>query len=139
MQRWLPPQRPQKLRAFGCPREGFHLALPLFLLAALQSAGSYARRRQIDPWPLPAAHHNGRSMVEQRFETGDIVRLTTGGPPMVVRSVSGDTAYCQWYAGVDLHQGTFLFSSLRDINHERRTPLAPMPSAGVAALRPATP
>lgn len=39
---------------------------------------------------------------------------------MVVRAVSGDTAYCQWYAGVDLHQGTFLFSSLRDISNESR-------------------
>ena len=57
---------------------------------------------------------------------------------MVVRSASGDTAYCQWYAGVDLHQGTFLFSSLRDINHERRTPLAPMPSVGIAPLRTST-
>ena len=63
-------------------------------------------------------------MVEETFETGDIVRLKAGGPPMVVRSVSGDTAYCQWYAGVDLHQGTFLFSSLRDIGRERRAPMA---------------
>jgi len=39
---------------------------------------------------------------------------------MVVRSVGGDTAYCQWYAGVDLHQGTFLFTSLRDIGSEMR-------------------
>ena len=39
---------------------------------------------------------------------------------MVVRSVGGDTAYCQWYAGVDVHQGTFLFSSLRCIGSERR-------------------
>lgn len=58
---------------------------------------------------------------------------------MVVRSASGDTAYCQWYAGVDLHQGTFLFSSLRDINHERRTPLAPLASADVTPLRSAAP
>lgn len=78
-------------------------------------------------------------MVEETFETGDIVRLKAGGPPMVVRSVSGDTAYCQWYAGVDLHQGTFLFSSLRDINHERRTPLAPQPAVGVPARRSAAP
>ena len=78
-------------------------------------------------------------MAQEHFETGDIVRLKAGGPPMVVRSASGDTAYCQWYAGVDLHQGTFLFSSLRDINHERRTPLAPMPSAGIAPLRTSTP
>lgn len=57
---------------------------------------------------------------EEQFEAGAVVRLRNGGPPMVVRAVSGDTAYCQWYAGVDLHQGTFLFSSLRDISHERR-------------------
>jgi uncharacterized protein YodC (DUF2158 family) len=54
------------------------------------------------------------------FEAGDVVRLRSGGPPMVVRSVGGDTAYCQWYAGVDLHQGTFLFTSLRDIGSEKR-------------------
>lgn len=57
---------------------------------------------------------------EERFEAGDVVRLRAGGPPMVVRAVSGDTAYCQWYAGIDLHQGTFLFSSLADISRERR-------------------
>lgn len=59
-------------------------------------------------------------MESKRFEAGDVVRLRSGGPPMVVRAVSGDTAYCQWYAGVDLHQGTFLFTSLRDIGRERR-------------------
>ncbi len=56
----------------------------------------------------------------EQFEAGDIVRLKAGGPPMVVRAVSGGTAYCQWYAGVDRHQGTFLFSSLRDVGNERR-------------------
>lgn len=55
------------------------------------------------------------------FETGDVVRLKAGGPPMIVRAVSGDTAYCQWYAGVDLHQGTFLFASLQDISRHRRS------------------
>lgn len=60
---------------------------------------------------------------EEQFEAGDVVRLKSGGPPMVVRAVSGDTAYCQWYAGVDLHQGTFLFSSLTDISRERRVVL----------------
>jgi uncharacterized protein YodC (DUF2158 family) len=69
----------------------------------------------------------------EQFEAGDVVRLKAGGPPMVVRAVSEDTAYCQWYAGVDLHQGTFLFSSLHNIGRERRsaewakgTPLSPM-------------
>lgn len=64
-------------------------------------------------------------MGMQEIEPGDVVRLKSGGPPMVVRAVSADTAYCQWYAGVDLHQGTFLFSSLRNIGHERRVPAAP--------------
>ena len=61
-----------------------------------------------------------RVQHEEQFEAGDVVRLKSGGPPMVVRAVSGDSAYCQWYAGIDLHQGTFLFSSLRDISRERR-------------------
>lgn len=87
---------------------------------------------------------NNRAVMElQRFEAGDVVRLRSGGPPMVVRAVSGDTAYCQWYAGVDLHQGTFLFTSLRDIGRDRRqwpaagTPLpveTPAPGATPAAL-----
>lgn len=56
---------------------------------------------------------------------------------MVVRAVSGDTAYCQWYSEVDLHQGTFLFSSLQDISRHRRTP-APLPQASAPEpqLRP---
>jgi uncharacterized protein YodC (DUF2158 family) len=70
----------------------------------------------------------------EQFEAGDVVRLKAGGPPMVVRAVSGDTAYCQWYAGVDLHQGTFLFTSLRDIGRERRAP-----STHVTALAALTP
>jgi hypothetical protein len=37
---------------------------------------------------------------------------------MVVRSVGGDTAYCSWYVGVDVHPGTFLFTSLRDNGSE---------------------
>ena len=51
---------------------------------------------------------------------------------MVVRAVSGDTAYCQWYAGVDLHQGTFLFTSLRNIGHERRSPVS-QPAASASS------
>ena len=58
--------------------------------------------------------------MPREFEAGDVVRLKSGGPPMVVRAVSGDSAYCQWYAGVDLHQGTFLFASLNDISRHRR-------------------
>ena len=64
----------------------------------------------------------------QQFEAGDVVRLRAGGPPMVVRATSRDTAYCQWYAGVDLHQGTFLFTSLRDVGRERRAAETSVPA-----------
>jgi uncharacterized protein YodC (DUF2158 family) len=57
---------------------------------------------------------------EETFQAGDVVRLNIGGSPMVVRSVGGDTAYCQWFTGEDLHQGTFLFASLRNISGEPR-------------------
>lgn len=76
-----------------------------------------------------ARSHNAPVQTEGKFEAGDIVCLRSGGAPMIVRAVSGDTAYCQWYAGVDLHQGTFLFTSLRDISHERRSAQRPQPSA----------
>lgn len=70
----------------------------------------------------------------EQFNTGDVVRLKSGGPPMVVRAVSGDTAYCQWFAGVDLHQGTFLFSSLRDASREHRAAASRTPAGPLAAL-----
>lgn len=80
-----------------------------------------ARRRP------PGPHNSPVRMEGEGFETGDVVRLKSGGPAMVVRAVSGDTAYCQWFDGLQLHQGTFLFTSLRDIGQERRTPEAPQP------------
>ena len=64
------------------------------------------------------------------------MRLRAGGPPMVVRAVSGDTAYCQWYAGVDVHQGTFLFSSLEDISRLPRAAVAASPTAAVETPLP---
>ncbi|HVE54457.1 MAG TPA: DUF2158 domain-containing protein [Ramlibacter sp.] len=80
-----------------------------------------------------ASGENSPVQNETRFEAGDIVRLKRGGPPMVVRAVSRDTAYCQWYAGVDLHQGTFLFTSLRDAGHERRGAGMAVAEAALAA------
>lgn len=91
---------------------------------------SYACRRLRWGDTAPRPRHNPPVTHGEHFEAGDIARLKTGGPPMVVRAVSGDTAYCQWYAGVELHQGTFLFSSLRNVSSERRTPAA---AASVAA------
>jgi uncharacterized protein YodC (DUF2158 family) len=93
---------------------------------------SYSRNRPADLRPRAHAANNAPVNLREQFETGDVVRLKGGGPPMIVRAVSGDTAYCQWYAGVDLHQGTFLFSSLRDASHERR----PAQDAGQAGSCP---
>ena len=97
---------------------------------------SYAFRRLRMGDLARQPRHNPRVTHCEHFEAGDIARLKTGGPPMVVRAVSGDTAYCQWYAGVDLHQGTFLFSSLRNVSSERRTPVAAASAASASVTPP---
>ena len=79
-----------------------------------------------------AGRSDNGSVSIQQFEAGDVVRLKAGGPPMVVRATSRDTAYCQWYAGVDLHQGTFLFTSLRDVGRERRSPVVAGPAPALS-------
>lgn len=82
---------------------------------------SYAAWRRGTPDSEPAWLHNrGVQTGLLSLEAGDVVRLKQGGPAMIVRAVSGDSAYCQWYAGVNLHQGTFLFSSLEDISRQPR-------------------
>lgn len=59
---------------------------------------------------------------------------------MIVRAVSGDTAYCQWYTGEELHQGTFLFTSLRDISGEPRSVnLAAQAAPGLTPARSSAP
>jgi uncharacterized protein YodC (DUF2158 family) len=60
------------------------------------------------------------------FKVGDIVRLKSGGPDMVVRRVcvgyssdlpNGDYD-CQWFAGKKLDKGTFPFESLVEVQTE---------------------
>ncbi|PBP36172.1 DUF2158 domain-containing protein [Pseudomonas syringae] len=48
------------------------------------------------------------------FETGQIVRLKSGGPDMTVRSYrpSNGLYTCQWFAGKKLEQGEFKTESL---------------------------
>lgn len=47
------------------------------------------------------------------FETGDIVRLKSGGPEMTVsQSATGGRIRCQWFAGKKLEFGDFQPSSL---------------------------
>jgi uncharacterized protein YodC (DUF2158 family) len=101
------------------------------------SALSYVRWRCIGRVSRPRSGDNAPVQDMVQFEAGDVVRLKAGGPPMVIRAVSGDSAYCQWYSGVDLHQGTFLFSSLEDISRHRRSPGALTHTGAVAGpLRP---
>src|SRR5262249_11045942 len=103
--------------------------VPVGRTRAALSASSYLGLRPGPLLPGPRGSQNRAHMDNEHFEAGDVVRLQAGGPPMVVRAVSGDTAYCQWYAGVDLHQGTFLFSSLYDIGRERRAAHELMPAS----------
>lgn len=96
---------------------------------------SYARSGWRAPSRRARAAENGVVTGAEEFKTGDVVRLRIGGPPMVIRAVSGDFAYCQWFAGLELRQGTFLFASLRDASRERRTPWARTRSPAGASAR----
>ncbi|BFN31043.1 DUF2158 domain-containing protein [Vibrio parahaemolyticus] len=49
------------------------------------------------------------------FQTGEIVKLKSGGPDMTVQSTantSGTHFYCQWFAGKKLERGSFPADSL---------------------------
>lgn len=50
-------------------------------------------------------------MTQRRFETGDIVRLRSGGPSMTVMSYSdfseSSLVTCQWFGGTKLNIGHF--------------------------------
>lgn len=49
------------------------------------------------------------------FNTGDIVKLKSGGPDMTVQgtaNTSGTHVYCQWFAGKKLERGNFPVDSL---------------------------
>ncbi|HEX7891485.1 MAG TPA: DUF2158 domain-containing protein [Ramlibacter sp.] len=46
------------------------------------------------------------------IEKGMVVRLKSGGPPLVVRSVTTNEAYCEWFTETERRQGTFLLKTL---------------------------
>jgi uncharacterized protein YodC (DUF2158 family) len=59
-------------------------------------------------------------MAQQKFKTGDIVQLISGGPKMTVKEYSEslsedspDRVICQWFAGSKLEQGHFPEDSLQ--------------------------
>lgn len=52
------------------------------------------------------------------FQTGDIVKLKSGGPAMTVQrttSVNGGTYACQWFAGKKLEEGFFKAEQLEPV------------------------
>lgn len=42
------------------------------------------------------------------FETGQVVRLKSGGPLMTVDTVQGATLTCKWFIETELHTESFL-------------------------------
>ena len=52
----------------------------------------------------------------EKYKTGDVVQLKSGGPKMTVKSsnVSGEI-YCQWFAGSKLEAGYFPPESLNRV------------------------
>lgn len=57
-----------------------------------------------------------------KFETGDIVRLKSGGPGMTVNEYSTLGAHCQWFAGGKLNSGYFSEAALVEVEDEGGNP-----------------
>lgn len=56
--------------------------------------------------------------MENKFSTGDIVKLKSGGPDMTVQGEPDDMRIfytCQWFAGKKLEQGRFPEESLEKV------------------------
>ena len=59
----------------------------------------------------------------QKFKTGDIVRLKSGGPNMTVETLMAGTYktgnyLCQWFSGTSLKQGYFPHDSLKPVKDD---------------------
>lgn len=46
-------------------------------------------------------------MTFVQFKCGDIVKLVSGGPAMVVNKIMGDRIECRWFDGMKLKSATF--------------------------------
>ena len=53
-----------------------------------------------------------KSKSNQEFQTGETVRLISGGPIMTVREIEFGNVYCQWLVGKKLEYGNFPPNSL---------------------------
>lgn len=50
--------------------------------------------------------------MSEKFKSGDLVVLKSGGPEMTIKSIYSDEIVCQWFAGKKLEQGRFAPESL---------------------------
>jgi len=54
-----------------------------------------------------------KSKSNQEFQTGETVKLISGGPTMTVKEIDDyNRVECQWFAGKKLESGYFLPDSL---------------------------
>jgi uncharacterized protein YodC (DUF2158 family) len=67
---------------------------------------------------------------EIQINTGDVVRLKGGDTVMLVRTISGDHAYCTWFRDITVHSGTFRLSNLESLTSARRVPAESPDHAG---------
>ncbi len=52
-------------------------------------------------------------MAEEALKIGDTVQLKSGGPIMTIRSIRGQEALCQWFAGSESKSAAFGLLSLK--------------------------
>ncbi|MDA2937027.1 DUF2158 domain-containing protein [Acidobacteria bacterium AH-259-A15] len=55
---------------------------------------------------------------KQKFKSGDIVKLKSGGPNMTVDSYVASHIRCSWFAGNKLQMGSFEEDSLERVEEE---------------------
>lgn len=64
-----------------------------------------------------------KNKANQKFKTGDTVKLISGGPIMTVEKIAyNGKVSCQWFAGKKLEHGDFPPNSLirADINEKEK-------------------
>ena len=57
-------------------------------------------------------------MAEFQFQSGEIVKLKSGGPNMTVAGNGTRGVACNWFAGAKLEQGYFSDSQLLKVDEE---------------------
>jgi uncharacterized protein YodC (DUF2158 family) len=55
---------------------------------------------------------------KQKLHEGDVVQLKSGGPPMTICAIDGQTANCEWFKNESVVNHDFQLHSLEDANLE---------------------